>query len=100
MILDIFNLTIAIQIYFIFFKNLLNSLVKSPAVPPVNAWFMAGAGGKIIGRGPGRFMNFGRGREGPGRAGGCNFGWGRGRGPGRALTIQYYIVQTIYIVLL
>ena len=72
MILDIFNLTIAIQIYFIFFKNLLNSLVKSPAVPPVNAWFMAGAGGKIIGRGrdrgrgPGRFMNFGRGREGPG----------------------------------
>ena len=66
MILDIFNLTIAIQIYFIFFKNLLNSLVKSPAVPPVNAWFMAG--GKIIGRGrgPGRFMNFGRGREGPG----------------------------------
>ena len=33
-------------------------------MPPVNTWFMAG--GKIIGRGPGRFMNFGRGREGPG----------------------------------
>ena len=41
-------------------------------MPPVNTWFMAGAGGKIIGRGrdrgrgPGKFMNFGRGREGPG----------------------------------
>ena len=51
-------------------KSLLNSLVKPPAVPPVNAWFMAG--GKIIGlgrdRGPRRFMNFGRGQGGPGVA--------------------------------
>ena len=27
--------------------------MKSPAVPPVNVWFLAGAGGKIIGRGRG-----------------------------------------------
>ena len=43
-ILDISNLKITIlKMCFIFFKNLLKFLVKSPAVPPVNVWFLAGA---------------------------------------------------------
>ena len=44
--------------------------MKSPAVPPADAWFLAGAGIKYICRGrglpPGELLNFDRGREGPG----------------------------------
>ena len=63
--------------------------MKSPAVPPVNVWFLAGAGGKIIGRGrglpPGEVPNFGRGREGPGVV---ILAGGRGRGPGRPTALS------------
>ena len=47
-------------------QNYLKLFIKSP----VDAWFLAGAGVKYIGRGrglpPGELLNFGRGREGPG----------------------------------
>ena len=53
--------------------------MKSPAVPPVNVWFLAGAGGKIIGRGRGLPPAKCQILAG---AGGCDFG----RGPGRPLS--------------
>ena len=59
---------------FDFFQKCAKIFMKSPAVPPVNVWFLAGAG--VYPRRSAKFW------PGPGRAGGCDFG----RGPSRPLS--------------